>query len=126
MKPIRLLFNLKLISKDNEKIFNRAGRFFLSDKYKGFEAEIRYLAKKQYKDNPLEGNLKMTILACFKDKRHSDCQNLSKGVCDSLEGICYINDRQIKHFECIVLEDEPRDSFNIVVEEYLAPKKPAV
>ena len=114
---IRLTFDIKLISKDNEKLQNRAGRYFLSAKYKAFSEKVRLLAVSQYKDKPLEGNVSVIILAGFKDKRHCDCGNLSKGIMDDLQGICFINDRQIKRLECIVLEDEPRDSFIVTIEE---------
>ena len=115
--PIRLDFNFKLISKDNEKLQNRQGRYFLSAKYKAFSEKVRLLAVSQYREKPLEGNISVHILASFKDKRHCDCGNLSKGICDDLQNICYLNDRQIKKLQCIVLENEPRDSFIVAIEE---------
>jgi len=115
---IKLQFNFKLQSKDNEKIYNRAGRFFLSPKYKAYSEKIKWEAMSQYKGKPLTGDLSMVILAGFKEKRHPDCQNLPKSLCDSLEGIAYLNDRQIKKIECVVLEKEPRDSFIVTIEIY--------
>jgi len=114
---IKLQFNFKLISKDNEKIFNRRGRSFLSNKYRAFSDRTRFEAVIQYKDKPLKDNLSITIIAGFKDKRHCDCSNLPKGVLDDLQGICYLNDRQIKKLECIVLDSEPRDSFIVTIKE---------
>jgi Holliday junction resolvase RusA-like endonuclease len=115
---IRLEFPFKLISKDNERIQNRQGRYFLSSKYRSFEEKVRLLATMQYRDKPLEGNLKVTILAGFKDKRHSDCSNLGKGALDALgKNLIYKDDRQIKDFQCIVMDNEPRDSFIVTIEE---------
>jgi Holliday junction resolvase RusA-like endonuclease len=115
---IRLQFDFRCISKDNFKCANRRGRYFLCSKYRSFEEKVRLLATMQYRDKPLEGNLKVTILAGFKDKRHSDCSNLGKGALDALgKNLIYKDDRQIKHFECIVLDNEPRDSFIVTIEE---------
>jgi len=114
---IKLQFDFKLISKDNEKIQNRQGRYFLSAKYKAFSEKVRLFALNQYRGRPLENDIKVVVLAGFKDKRHCDCSNLPKGILDALQGICYLNDRQIKKLECIVLEDEPRDSFIVTIEE---------
>lgn len=114
---IRLEFPFKLISKDNERIQNRQGRYFLSAKYKAFSEKVRLFAVSQYRGKPLEGNISVHIIAGFKDKRHCDCGNLPKGIMDDLQGICYLNDRQIKKLECIVFETEPRDSFIVMIEE---------
>ena len=116
MEPIKLIYNFRLISKDNEKIMNRQGRYFLSSKFKKFERKVRLSTVAQYRLPPLVDDLKVSIIAGFTNKRHSDCSYLSKGVLDALQGIVYNNDRQVKRFECFVLEDEPRDSFIIVVE----------
>jgi Holliday junction resolvase RusA-like endonuclease len=114
---ITLQFDFKLISKDNERIQNRAGRYFLSAKYKAFSEMVRLSAVSQYRDKPLEGDISITIVAAFKDKRHCDCSNLPKGVLDDLQGICYLNDRQVKKLECIVLDNEPRDSFMVTISQ---------
>ena len=114
---IKLQFDFKLISKDNERIQNRQGRYFLSAKYKTFSEKVRLLAVSQYRGKPLEGNISVVIIVGFKDKRHCDCSNLPKGVLDDLQSIIYANDRQIKRLKCIVLDSEPRDSFIVIVEE---------
>jgi len=114
---IRLRFDMKLISKDNEKIAGRGGRYFLSRKFKMFEERIRLLAKQQYRGEILAGDVSCKLVASFKDKRHADCTNLFKGVCDALQGICYNNDRQIKYAECIVVDDASSDFFIVMVDE---------
>ena len=117
MMAIRLEFPFKLISKDNEKLQNRQGRYFLSAKYKAFSEKVRLFALSQYRGKPIEGDISIHIIAGFGDKRHCDCGNLPKGLLDSLQNILYLNDRQIKKLECIVLDNEPRDSFIVMIEE---------
>ncbi len=45
--------------------------------------------------SPLFGNLAMTILFVLPDHRKRDLDNLSKAVCDSLNGIVFEDDSQI-------------------------------
>ena len=96
-KPIILKFPFRLISKDNEKIYNRAGRFFLSPKFKEFENKIRMYAKKQYKKEPLQGDLTVELAVAYHNKRHCDASNAPKSCFDALQGLLYNNDNQIKH-----------------------------
>ena len=95
-KPIFLEFPFKLISKDNERIRNQAGRYFVSAKYRDFEAKVRLYTLKQYQGAPLREGVKISIIAYFKDKRHGDITNLFKGLNDALQGYLFLNDRQIQ------------------------------
>lgn len=114
---ITLFFGFRLISKDNFKCFSRrTGLPFLSNTFKQFEEKVKLSAMAQYKKEPISGDIKLSLIASFKDKRHSDCSNLGKGAIDALQGSIIINDRQLKHFECIVLENEQKDSFVIKIE----------
>jgi Holliday junction resolvase RusA-like endonuclease len=108
-------FNTRLISKDNEKIYNRAGRFYLSDEFKAFEESIACQAKKQYHDKPLAGDLFVALTASFKTKKHPDTSNLPKSCLDALSGIVYIDDRQIKELSIRVIEGTKEDYFEIWV-----------
>ena len=96
---IYLSFEFRLISKDNEKIFNRAGRPFLSKKFKDFENKVRLFASLHYHYEPMEGNLKIRVIAHYRNKGHPDATNLFKGICDAFQGILYKNDKQIKKAE---------------------------
>ena len=113
---ITLTFPFKCISKDNEKVFNKQGRFFLSAKFKAFESHIAWEAKSQYKGRVLEGSLMVYLKAYFKDKRHCDASNLFKGVLDSLQGVIYKNDRQIKKATVEIFYWD-REGFKIMIEE---------
>lgn len=115
---IRLEFHFKLISKDNEKIRNKQGLYFLSRKYKDFDKKVRMVASAQYMRPMMEGPLKVTIVAYYKTKVHPDCFNLPKGVCDSLEGIIYKNDRQIRIGQVTVISESwVNDKFAVYIEE---------
>ena len=118
VKQILLLFEFKLISKDNEKIQNNKGRYFLSKKYKDFERLIKDTAFVQMHNNKISqfeesDNLNMKIFAYFKTKLHPDLFNLPKSLADALQGIAYHNDRQIKEGHIIITEAWKRDSFSV-------------
>src|SRR3990167_10093081 len=96
--------------------FIKQGRFFLSAKFKIFENRIAWEAKSQYGGKVLEGNLGVYLKAYFKDKRHCDATNLFKGVLDSLQGIIYLNDRQIKRAGVEIFYTG-RDSFEVMIDK---------
>lgn len=112
---VRLKFPFRLISKDNEKIFNRRGRPFMSAKFRAFHEQVYYEAKSQYTLPALEGSLDVAIVAYFHDRRHCDCSNLPKGCLDALQKVVYKNDGQIKHLAVSVIEDAPADHFEIFI-----------
>jgi len=75
---------------------------------------IRYLTKagKDYKtalskianehfNTPLTGNVIMRIDLMFPDKRRRDVDNYNKIILDALEGIAYLDDKQV---QCLVVQ----------------------
>jgi Holliday junction resolvase RusA-like endonuclease len=114
---ITLSYPFRLISKDNEKIANRKGYFFLSRKFKDFEKIVRSYTAMQYKGKPLECDLAVSIYAYFENKKHCDCFNLPKGIMDALQGIIFLNDRQIKKGSVEVFEDHSEDCFKVTISE---------
>jgi Holliday junction resolvase RusA-like endonuclease len=98
---IILEFDIKGISKDNEKCRSSSGRYYLSSQYKAFEGTLKMLARAQlnriYPDFKMfEKDVIVQLQFYFKDKRHCDTFNLPKSVCDAMTGILYRDDKQIK------------------------------
>src|SRR3990167_1196865 len=114
---ITISFNFRLISKDNEKLYNRAGRFFLSHKFKAFEQKCRWEAKSQCKGKLLTGDLRVNITAYYKNKVHPDTGNLPKSICDSLNKAIWQDDHQIKQLTIIVIENSNSDCFRVDIKE---------
>ena len=112
---IHLIFNFRLISKDNFKCVNRYSRQFLSDAYKQYEQRIAWEAKKQYTDKPFTGDLVVCIVIYYTNKKHNDLLNAPKSLCDAIQGIAYMNDRQIKQAKIDVIENSPKDWFEISI-----------
>lgn len=99
IRKYSLIFPLRAISKDNEKILNKRGRYFLTDKFKDFEKDLKLIAGSQLPNDFekfINENLCVTLLFTFKNKVHCDLFNLPKSVCDAMNGILWDDDRQIK------------------------------
>lgn len=111
-------FPIRAISKDNEKIFNRQGRPFLSKKFKDFEETLRmyYIQKPLKITKPLESDLEVNIWFYFKNKKHSDLMNLPKSICDAFNGLIWKDDRQIKNVNLAVYYGNS-DSIELEVRE---------
>jgi len=116
---ITLKYDMRLLSKSNEKIQNRMGRYFLSKKFKDFDAAVKLLTRKQYKGKLIKHNIGMSITALYTNKIHPDAANLSKSICDSLQGEVYANDRQIKEIYIKVFEGEAKDAFIVEIDDKL-------
>ena len=122
VKEIMLDFDFKLISKDNEKIKGQHGKYYLSQKYKNFELQVKLIARSQMVKLKLKQfdagqKIRMEIFASFKSKVHADMWNLPKSLSDALQGVVYENDRQIKYGDISILEGEAVDNFSVYVGE---------
>jgi len=118
---IRIKYDFKLISKDNEKIHNRYGRPFLSRKYKDWETLVKMETLRQYRGQPLEGDVKIKIIAFFSTRVHCDNTNLYKGCCDAGQGILFKNDKQIRYSECLIMSAKT-DYFIVEVDYFFIDK----
>jgi len=58
--------------------------------------DYAWQAKSQYQGKPLEGPLEVSLKLYFKDKRVRDWDNWHKASMDSLSGIIWVDDTQIK------------------------------
>jgi Holliday junction resolvase RusA-like endonuclease len=116
-KIIKLTFPFKLISKDNEKFFNRhTHRPFTSQRFKAFATMVAYETGKQYKGPVLLGTLLFKLTMICVDKRHVDLLNAPKSVADALQGVVFKNDKQIVHAELLLVYGE-KEGFVVEIEE---------
>lgn len=97
MQTIKLILPGKPLSKDNHKEFNKNGKYFLSDKFKRYEQNIRYEARAQLPHNfeMFVGDVAIIIDFVFPDHKRCDLLNAPKSVCDALNKIVWKDDRQI-------------------------------
>jgi crossover junction endodeoxyribonuclease RusA len=70
------------------------GRRFLTEAAKVNKSLMGWEIKTQWEQQPLKGNVTMTVELYYPDKRRRDIDNL-KGMIDSFTGILYEDDSQI-------------------------------
>jgi Holliday junction resolvase RusA-like endonuclease len=97
----KFIFRVKPTSKERPR-FGLGGRVFTPKKTKDAESEIVYLAKSQWRKEPIKGLIAAHVEFHFKhpnktklDTPKKDIDNLQKLIFDALNEILYIDDTQI-------------------------------
>ena len=99
-----------------QSYITRFGRPNLSERLKVWQDLIRWKAKERMAGNPpLDGPLELSITFLRKIHRRADWDNLSKGVCDSLNHVFWKDDSQIKRALVEVRETEKNPMVEIAV-----------
>ncbi len=76
--------------------------FYMTKEGKEYKESVIRQAKQQYKGEPLGGKLKVVYIYYFPDMRVRDHLNLNKCLNDGLNGIVWVDDKQITeshHYE---------------------------
>jgi Holliday junction resolvase RusA-like endonuclease len=72
------------------------GRGYTDPRVKAWQEKVAYEARYVMDgDEPLTGDLQVSLKFYLSDRRRKDLDNLSKGVLDALNGIVFVDDRQI-------------------------------
>lgn len=90
------------------RVLSREGRTF-----KETAAALAYRAGVR----KLAGDVKVTI-NLFRPRRAGDCDNFSKAVLDSLKGVAWIDDAQVKRITAERFEDPSNPRAEVTIEEW--------
>ena len=74
---------------------SRSGRFFVRPEYQAFERDVKIQAMQQWNGQPLSGNLRVDIHFVFPNLVRVDLFNAPKSLCDALNKIVWMDDKQI-------------------------------
>lgn len=92
-------FPVHVISKDNEKAFNRfTGRPYTSKRFKDFERNLQHLAAAQMPDGFKRfefEDVELALHMVFKNRVRPDIGNCPKSICDAFNGLIWRDDKQI-------------------------------
>ena len=72
------------------------GRFYMTREGKATKERYKVEIAEQYEGSPVGSNLVASVNLYFKDKRRRDVDNYNKILLDSMEGLIYDDDKQIK------------------------------
>lgn len=95
---MKLIILGRPISKDNQsRAMSKSGHYFLREEFREYERSVRLQAIQQIPDGfqPYADLLRVTMTFFFKDHRRPDLMNAPKSVCDALNEIVWIDDKQI-------------------------------
>lgn len=93
------------------------GRKYLTRKASDRKGEYQWEAKSQYKGEPLEGKLSISVIVYFGTKRGegSDWDNFHKLSMDALNGIVWEDDCQIREAQVLLEYDKKKPRIEIRV-----------
>ena len=85
------------------------GRFYKDSEAEATQEAIAWEAKSQYRGKPLKGQICLTVTFYYPNMR-KDASAGIKSLEDALQGVCYVNDRQIEqlHVYKCVSKQNPR------------------
>lgn len=70
-------------------------RLILTPEYRHAKDKLYLIAKQQWKGRPIKGAVVLVGVLFPPDRRRVDCTAFSKIIMDALEGVCYVEDRQV-------------------------------
>lgn len=74
---------------------NRFASVYLSAEGKAIKESFAKQLKQQWKEEPLKGDVRLSIVFFHGDNRKRDIDNFTKGLLDSMNGIIFTDDNQI-------------------------------
>lgn len=96
---MRIILPWTMVLHDNHRlmpvILKKRARLITAPEYRANKTKAEYEIKRQYKGEPLKGDVRLTAYALFPDKRKRDAGNYRKLITDALSGLCYEDDSQL-------------------------------
>ena len=73
-----------------------------------WQHQVGYAARQNIAE-PIAGSVSLKLYFYLRDNRRVDADNLSKAVCDALQGIAYQDDKQVVdlHIKKIIYRNDP-------------------
>lgn len=94
---MKIEFTLPFLPPSNNGLYLSAGnRRVLIPAAKQFKEEVGWLVKSLWRGEPSKNEFRADLSFTFPDKRRRDVFNYEKALMDSMEGIVYEDDRQVK------------------------------
>jgi crossover junction endodeoxyribonuclease RusA len=109
---------LKGNPKSTQKIYRFSGRImYMTAEGKAIKEAYGWEAKQQWKNPPIKGEVAVTVVLFFGDKRKRDIDNFNKLILDSLSGIVWDDDVQIVYLSVEKRHDKENPRAEISITE---------
>lgn len=88
--------------------YSSRGGGYTDPRVTAWQKQVGYIARQNIAE-PITGNVSLTLKFYLSDNRRVDADNLSKAVCDALNGIAYKDDKQIVDLRItkVIYRDNP-------------------
>lgn len=94
------------------------GRAVKSKEARAYALQVKYLAIQQHVRAPITGDVALTV-HWYRARRAGDLDNRLKCLLDSLKGITYADDKQVRRFTAERFDDiEPSGIIKLTVEQF--------
>lgn len=125
MTPFVLLIPGEPVPKGRPRMNTKTGRAYTPERTKAAERTVAEyaMANRAGLGMPWEGTLKVTM--SFVASKQGDLDNYTKLVLDALNGVAYLDDRQIISLDTSVLRDKTVEPETFIVIERVADVLPA-
>ena len=114
----KVIFEGQPLSKDNIRMRNKKGQYYLPKKYKKWEKEkqLQFCLQKEYWGFPLKKPLEVFFDFYYKDRRYGDLGNAEKSICDAMNKVFWMDDKQIEiiHKRRFLDKDNPRIVLTVI------------
>ena len=106
-------FELPIPPSSNRYWRHYRGRVVTSAEAKNYKAAVAALLY-QYHVEPLAGPVAITFTV-YRQRRAGDLDNFGKILLDSLQGICYIDDKQVTELHAYLFDDKHNPRVEIAI-----------
>lgn len=103
MKHLLFSTTIKPVSVNRRTVPGQHGKLITSPDYRNTKADMNLVFRNQYRGKPLSGKLSIFLSCGWKN---FDIDGWVKIVLDSLEGIAYESDKQIRFMQIKMCEDK--------------------
>lgn len=98
------------------------GRSYQPARVKAWAEAVGWAARQAYQGAPLTGLLRLEVEFCLTHRRDVNGDNLVKCVADAMQGIIYVNDKQITDHRIIRRQGWPEGLLRVQIEEIENPE----
>ena len=100
------------------RVTRNGGHTYNPPNYEAWRIKCGYIASAAMIGEPVTRDVSLTIRVRVPDRRHGDLDNYIKAVNDSIEGIVFENDKQIRRIDAEMVIDKDRPGVDVVVHTY--------
>lgn len=90
---------------------------YVSKEAKAYKDEVRLT---NLRTKPLQGPVRLTAMV-YRPRKAGDLMNREKVLCDALQGVAYVDDKQIIEAHFFLFDDKKNPRVDVTVEEVPLP-----